>query len=142
MENDEIVRLAKINEGGGRGTVAALSWFTKRKRGLLAPFAVGTVDQALMSILQTDHFFVRLFGLSHKTVIFDEVHAYDTYMDELFYRLFRWLKVVGTSVIVLSATLSESSRRALVEAYTGLPSVNFPEVATPLSHGRPAVRRT
>jgi CRISPR-associated endonuclease/helicase Cas3 len=143
MENDEIVRLAKINEDAGRGTVAALSWFTKRKRGLLAPFAVGTVDQALMSILQTEHFFVRLFGLSHKTVIFDEVHAYDTYMDELFYRLLRWLRVVGTSVIVLSATLSERSRRALVEAYTGQSLADFPQVEYPAltwtTGGRPCV---
>lgn len=66
------------------GTIKAQSWFLPRKRTLLAPFAVGTVDQALMSALPARHFFVRLFGLSGKTVIFDEVHAYDTYMNSLF----------------------------------------------------------
>ena len=51
--------------------IAAMAWFKPRKRTLLAPFGVGTVDQTLISILQTKHFFVRLFGLAHKVVIFD-----------------------------------------------------------------------
>ncbi len=87
------------------GTVAVMSWFLPRKRTLLAPFGVGTVDQTFLSVLETRHFFVRVFGLSHKTVIFDEVHAYDTYMSTIFCRLLRWLRAIGTSVILLSATL-------------------------------------
>jgi CRISPR-associated endonuclease/helicase Cas3 len=31
--------------------VVAAEWFTYRKRGLLAPFGVGTVDQALLAVL-------------------------------------------------------------------------------------------
>jgi CRISPR-associated endonuclease/helicase Cas3 len=85
------LRLAAVDEES-ESTVVAHSWFLlNKKRALLAPFAVGTVDQALLSVLQTKHFFVRLFGLSHKTVIFDEVHAYDTYMATLFRHLLRWL---------------------------------------------------
>lgn len=103
-------RLAHIN---------AESWFTSRKRTLLAPFGVGTVDQTLMSILQTRHFFVRLFGLSHKVLIFDEVHAYDTFMNTLFHRLLAWLNAIGASVIILSATLPAKTRRDLVAAYSG-----------------------
>jgi CRISPR-associated endonuclease/helicase Cas3 len=99
--------------------IAAMAWFKPRKRTLLAPFGVGTVDQTLMSILQTKHFFVRLFGLAHKVVIFDEVHAYDTYMNTLFHHLLEWLNAIGTSVIVLSATLPVETRRAMVKAYTG-----------------------
>ena len=63
--------------------VAAAEWFTYRKRGLLAAFGVGTIDQALLACLQTRHVFVRLFGLSGKAVVIDEVHAYDTYMTTL-----------------------------------------------------------
>jgi CRISPR-associated endonuclease/helicase Cas3 len=132
MDDDQLPRLATISDSEGRGTVAALTWFTKRKRGLLAPFAVGTVDQALMSILQTSHFFIRLFGLSHKTVIFDEIHAYDTYMEELFYLLLKWLRVMGTSVVVLSATLPEQSRRRLIQAYTGHPRADLPATSYPI----------
>lgn len=128
---DEVPRLAKVDKADPQNIVAALEWFTKRKRGLLAPFAVGTVDQALMSILQTRHFFVRLFGLSHKTVIFDEVHIYDTYMDELFYLLLTWLRAVGASVVILTATLSNESRHKIVEGYIGHPLDEMPQVPYP-----------
>ena len=104
--------------------VSALSWFLPRKRSLLVPFGVGTVDQALMSVLLTKHFFVRLLGLSHKVVIFDEVHAYDVYMSTLFKRLLEWLRALGASVIILSATLPETTRRELVAAYLGLEGVS------------------
>jgi CRISPR-associated endonuclease/helicase Cas3 len=85
-----------------------------------------------MSILQTPHFFIRLFGLSHKTVVFDEIHAYDTYMEELFYLLLRWLRVMNTSVIVLSATLPEQSRRRLIQAYTGKSQADIPTTSYPV----------
>ncbi len=132
MDDEQVPRLAKVDKGDEHNIVAALEWFTKRKRGLLAPFGVGTVDQTLMGILQTRHFFVRLFGLSHKTVIFDEVHAYDAYMDELFYLLLRWLQAVNASVVILSATLSDVSRRRILEAYSPkleeMPVVSYPAI--------------
>jgi CRISPR-associated endonuclease/helicase Cas3 len=109
-----------------------MTWFLPRKRSLLEPFGVGTVDQSLVSVLQTRHFFVRLFGLSHKTVIFDEVHAYDTYMSVLFQRLLTWLRAVGASVVLLSATLPAQTRRELVMAYGGseadLPDAPYPAI--------------
>jgi CRISPR-associated endonuclease/helicase Cas3 len=114
-----------------RGTVAAMAWFLPRKRGLLATFGVGTVDQALLSVLQTRHFFVRLFGLSHKTVIFDEVHAYDTYMSTLFQQLLGWLRAVGASVVILSATLPARTRRELLQAYSTGQELPLPEIPYP-----------
>lgn len=118
------LRLSSIEDekdgATGQGRVAAMAWFNQqRKRALLAPFGVGTVDQLLLAVLQTKHFFVRLFGLAHKVIVFDEVHAYDTYMNTLFHRLLAWLGQMGTSVIVLSATLPNATRRALIAAYTG-----------------------
>jgi len=97
--------------------VIAAEWFTYRKRGLLAPFGVGTVDQALMAVLKTRHYFVRLFGMAGKTIIIDEVHAYDAYMMKLLERLLEWLAALGCSVILLSATLPGSKRQALVHAF-------------------------
>lgn len=120
----------RMDEEQGNEAIATMRWFLPRKRSLLAPFGVGTVDQALLSVLQTHHFFVRLFGLSHKTVIFDEIHAYDTYMSEIFRRLLSWLRAVGASVVLLSATLPAATRRALVRAYAGaevdLPPATYP----------------
>ncbi|MGE4055309.1 MAG: CRISPR-associated helicase Cas3' [Vicinamibacterales bacterium] len=97
--------------------VLAAEWFTYRKRGLLAPFGVGTVDQALLAVLQAKHVFVRLFGLAHTVVIIDEVHAYDTYMSALLGRLLEWLAALGASVILLSATLPCHRREQLLRAY-------------------------
>jgi CRISPR-associated endonuclease/helicase Cas3 len=48
----------------------------------------------------------------------------------LFHRLLRWLRATGTSVIVLSATLSKKTRHELVEAYTGR-SVSVPNAEYP-----------
>jgi CRISPR-associated endonuclease/helicase Cas3 len=111
--------------------VNSMAWFLPRKRSLLAPLGVGTVDQTFFSVLQTRHFFVRLFGLSHKTLIFDEVHAYDTYMCEIFHRLLGWLRAVEATVVILSATLPERTRRRLLEAYAGVPEEEVPESTYP-----------
>lgn len=111
--------------------IAAMTWFLPTKRSLLAPFGVGTVDQALLSVLQTRHFFVRLFGLGCKTVIFDEVHAYDTYMSAIFRRLLAWLRAAGASVILLSATLPSRTRRELLAAYLGRDAATLPPVRYP-----------
>jgi CRISPR-associated endonuclease/helicase Cas3 len=141
-ELKEKVELQSVGDDkDGKAGVQAESWFAPRKRTLLAPFGVGTVDQTLMSILQTHHFFVRLFGLSHKVIIFDEVHAYDTFMSTLFHRLLEWLSAVGTSVIILSATLPAKTRSELVQAYMGheLPDtpVSYPTLTIADSNTKP-----
>ena len=111
--------------------VIAAEWFTYRKRGLLAPFGVGTIDQALLSVLQTKHFFVRLLGLAGKTVVFDEVHAYDAYMLVLLERLLGWLAALGCSVVLLSATLPAARRESLLRAWSGPTTVEEPLASTP-----------
>ena len=127
-------------------TVVAAEWFTYRKRGLLAPFGVGTVDQALMAVLQTRHYFVRLFGLAGKTVVIDEVHAYDAYMTTLMERLLEWLASLGSSVVLLSATLPSVRREALAAAYMrglgtstqGTGSASYPRLICASAHGQDA----
>jgi len=120
--------------GETEGNLHSYSWFLPRKRTLLAPFGVGTVDQTFLSVLRSRHFFVRLFGLSHKVLVFDEVHAYDVYMTEIFKNLLHWLHEVGTSVIILSATLTKAERKELLDAYTGknnqVNDIPFPRITT------------
>jgi CRISPR-associated endonuclease/helicase Cas3 len=106
-----------VDSGKGKEGIVAAEWFTHRKRGLLAPFGVGTVDQALLAALQTRHVFVRMFGLAHRVVIVDEVHAYDAYMSTLLERLMEWLATLRSPVIMLSATLPRARRDALLRAY-------------------------
>lgn len=105
--------------------VAASSWFTARKRGLLSGFGVGTIDQALMGTLKVRHFFVRLFGLSGKVLVLDEVHAYDAYMQQEIISLLGWIGQCGTSIILLSATLTKSIREKLFRAFR--PDARLPD---------------
>ena len=109
----------KEEEGGDRvGRVTAEAWFLSKKRTLLAEHAVGTVDQALLGVLRTKHGFVRLYGLAAKTIVLDEVHAYDTFTSTILDRLIEWLAALGTTVVLLSATLPRSRRAALLAAYS------------------------
>ncbi|WP_084392296.1 CRISPR-associated helicase/endonuclease Cas3 [Nocardiopsis listeri] len=92
-------------------------WLMGSKRGLLASWSVGTIDQALMAALPTRHNSLRMFGLAGKVVVIDEVHAVDPYMQTLLERLLHWLGVFGVPVVLLSATLHHSMANALVKAY-------------------------
>jgi len=114
-----VASLAKVRdpEDGADGRIQRATWFTRRKRGLLATYGVGTVDQVLMSVLQTKHFFVRTHGLGGKTIIFDEVHSYDVYMSELFDAVLAWLGALGSPVVILSATLPAERTREMIAAY-------------------------
>lgn len=105
------------DDADGQARVVAGEWFTHRKRGLLSPFGVGTVDQVLLAGLRTKHVFVRLFGLAGKVVVIDEAHAYDTYMSTVLDRTLQWLAALGASVIVLSATLPARRRSELVASW-------------------------
>ena len=93
--------------------VKAAEWFTHRKRALLSEYGVGTVDQALLPVLPVRHHFVRLWGLANRVVVFDEIHAYDAYTGTLLIHLVRWLHALGSSVLLLSATLPPAIRREL-----------------------------
>lgn len=122
---------ATMREGNESG-ITAERWFHNRKRVLLAPFAVGTVDQAMLSVLQAQHHFVRQYALSHKVVVFDEIHSYDTYMNEIIDRLIQWLTALNAPLILLSATLSTQARQKLLiqagAAVDALPDVPYPRL--------------
>ena len=90
------------------------SWFQSGKRGILAPFAVGTIDQALMAVMNVKHGFVRTFGLAGKVVILDEVHSYDTYTGTILNKLVEALRSIECTVIILSATLTQERRYDLL----------------------------
>src|SRR5262249_47421628 len=74
-----------------------------------------------------------------KTVVLDEVHAYDTYTSTLILQLVAWLGAMGASVILLSATLPRRRRADLVRAFgaSSLPSTiaDYPRI-TWVSEGR------
>ncbi|EOJ8669284.1 CRISPR-associated helicase Cas3' [Providencia stuartii] len=108
------------------------AWFNQAKRGLLAPFAVGTIDQALMAAMNVKHGFVRTFGLAGKVVILDEVHTYDAYTGTLLDALIQLLRELDCTVIILSATLNQERRQALLGVKTN--SMAYPLITALPNH--------
>lgn len=98
----------------GEDAKVGKSWFDSKKRGILAPFAVGTIDQALMAAMNVKHSMVRAFGLAGKVVILDEVHSYDSYTGTIMNALVDELKHIGCTVIILSATLTSSQKKKIL----------------------------
>lgn len=96
-------------------TAVCNEWFAdSRKKALLAPVGVGTLDQALLAVLPRRHQALRMIGLHRKVLIFDEVHAADEYMLVLLQDLLQHHARQGGSVILLTATLAQQQRQQLV----------------------------
>lgn len=88
-----------------------------RRKALLAQASAGTIDQALMAMLPLRYQSLRLFGLSGKVLIIDEVHSFDPYVLRLMEATLETHAMLGGSAILMSATLPRSTRKRLVEAY-------------------------
>ena len=110
-------RLIHSRADNGR---APEDWFKNRVRQLLAPFSVGTIDQAMSSVIPAKHHYVRLFGLSHKVIIGDEIHSYDTYMNAIIDCSLAWFRSLESPMILLSATLSRQRRSEILNAVGAL----------------------
>lgn len=99
-------------------SAAAAAWLSdSRKKALLADAGVGTIDQALMAVLQNRHSALRLFGLHRRVLIIDEVHACDAYMHRLLRTVLAAHAALGGSAILLSATLPLGQRGELADAF-------------------------
>lgn len=138
------LKLREIGLGTPDSPVQAYWWFKGSKRALLCAQGIGTVDQGLAGVLNSRHGFLRLFGLSGRTVIFDEVHAYDTYTGGLIEKLITWLQVLGCRVVVMSATLPASRRQSLLKAWAGpatheTPSTSYPRISWATSGSQQAI---
>lgn len=128
--------LMQYGDGELPASVWCASWLSdSRKKALLASIGVGTIDQALMSILPFRHQSLRLLGLARSILIVDEVHAYDSYMHTLLCRLLTFHAAFGGSAILLSATLPMHQRKELIASFykgIGFSTVPLRETAYPL----------
>jgi len=115
-------------EMGGDGAPGG-SWFDNRKRGLLASFGVGTIDQALMAAMNVKHGFVRTYGLAGKVVILDEVHSYDSYTGTILDHLIKVLRQIDCTVIILSATLTTERRDSLLDLAVKSETEMYPRIS-------------
>jgi len=122
--------------GEDTASVDCTTWLgDNRKKALLAPVGVGTIDQALLGVLAARHNTLRLFGLHRHVLIVDEVHAYDPYMSRLIERLLELQAALGGSAVLLSATLPLVLRRTLTRAFMrglSIPDVTLASLEYPL----------
>lgn len=91
-------------------------WTSRKRHELLYPFAVGTIDQILKTVLSFRYSCIGTLGLSDKAVIIDEVHAYDDYMLTELKELIKWCRFFKVPVILLSATLPTKTKKELFDA--------------------------
>ncbi len=90
------------------------AWAAERpKRFLAATVAVGTLDQALLSVLQAPHAHLRSVCLDRSLLVVDEVHASDPYMRQLLSHLLTHHLGIGGHALLLSATLGAAARTGL-----------------------------
>jgi CRISPR-associated endonuclease/helicase Cas3 len=111
---------AQKTQENGESSISAVCnrWFADyRKKSVLADVGVGTIDQILLSVLHSSHQSLRLFGLSRKVIIADEIHANDTYMHKLLCEVLRFHAAFGGSAVLLSATLPIGMKRELSQAF-------------------------
>jgi CRISPR-associated endonuclease/helicase Cas3 len=85
----------------------------------LAQVGVGTVDQAILSVLPSHCQCVRMMGLAQRVLVLDEIHGYDAYMSQEIVRLVEAQAAFGGSTILLSATLPANIKRRLLTPYDG-----------------------
>jgi len=124
-------RFCDLVASGQRGEdePSCTDWLAEsRRRALLADVGVGTVDQALLSVLPVKHQTLRYFGLSSKILIVDEVHEMgEPYIGRELERLLQMHRAAGGSAILLTATLPMALRARLLATYgSGNPGPAYP----------------
>lgn len=96
-------------------------WLAPTRRGLLAQFSVGTVDQAMLAATIVRYGVLRLLGLSNKVLVIDEIHSYDAYMSAIIVCLLAWCRALQIPVVMLSATLPPAMKQKVLSPYTDQP---------------------
>lgn len=93
------------------------TFYTNNVKSMLLPFQITTIDQIIMSSMNTKFAGVRAYGLMGKVIIIDEAHSTDAYTSTHIQGLIRICVESGATIILLSATLSNAalSRYAMTD---------------------------
>jgi CRISPR-associated endonuclease/helicase Cas3 len=95
----------------------ALRWLNGSLKPLLVGMSVVTVDQLLLAALAIKFNMLRMLAFTGKTIVIDEIHAYEPYMLTLLARVLSWCGHLGISVVLLSATVPKHVAEELTTAY-------------------------
>lgn len=116
---------------GGRLLTTVTEWLGGGRKAAFAPVCVGTIDQALLGVLPLKYNAFRLLAFANKTIIIDEVHAFDAYVRRLLSGFLSWCGHLGIPVVLMSATLPRPIARKLTSAYLGSSTAAEVEVPYP-----------
>ncbi|MDE7548352.1 CRISPR-associated helicase Cas3' [Acetobacter fabarum] len=113
--------LVQGSRTGGPWEITSSDWLAaSNRRALLADVGIGTIDQALLSVLPVRFQTLRTYGLSSKILVVDEVHEMgEPYIAEELTALLRMHRAAGGSAILLTATLPMNLRGRLLATYDG-----------------------
>lgn len=107
------------DHAGDEPPVSVEVFYMGNGRPLAADTCLCTVDQAMMAVIRVRHHSFRIWALSGKVFVFDEIHAYDVYMRVIIESLLAWLGRIGCSVILMSATIPKRKVRQLIARFLG-----------------------
>lgn len=89
-----------------------------RRKALLADIGVGTIDQALLTVLPVKWQGLRHYGLASKILIVDEVHEMgEPYIATVLAQVLAMHRAAGGSAILMTATLPLAQRQKLLRIY-------------------------
>ena len=125
--------LRETPKGWAAADPEARHWATSSRKAILAPFGVGTIDQALLGVLRVKHSPLRMLAATTGTLIVDEAHTFDPYMRRLLCRLLQWCAASAAPVVLMSATLPQELAAEFFDAYRA--------GAAPAAGGREAAPR-
>ncbi|MFD7645985.1 CRISPR-associated helicase Cas3' [Kitasatospora sp. NPDC059795] len=107
-------------------------WLDGRHRPLLMYECAATWDQLATAVLPVRYNTARWLGITRKTVVIDEAHAYGPYEHRLTKEVLHWLAAFEIPVVLLSATLTGRTAADLVHAYrSGAGHTDTPPVEIP-----------
>ncbi len=119
------VRWQEGGESGASPAQRERGWAAERpKRYLAGAVVVGTIDQALLTVLAKPHVHLRSTSLLRHLLVVDEVHASDTFMTRLLEEVLQVQLAAGGHALLLSATLGAAARERFlaVDGRAGSPS--------------------
>ncbi|MCW2318973.1 CRISPR-associated helicase Cas3 [Rhodoblastus acidophilus] len=124
---ESIVEVGAVGRAYGVGgddcktaSATCAAWIADdRRKAFFADVGAGTIDQAFLAVLPSKFAALRQLGLSRRVLIVDEAHAYGAYESEELHGLLKFHALNGGSAVVLSATLPQRIKAALVNSFQG-----------------------
>jgi CRISPR-associated endonuclease/helicase Cas3 len=115
----ELETAGSAADDADRSLTEVTEWLRGGKKAAFAPVCVGTIDQALLGVLPLKYNAFRMLAFANKTIVIDEIHAFDAFVRGLLRGFLSWCGHLGVPVVLMSATLPESIARELAASYLG-----------------------